>query len=175
MTRGLPDAILRFLWKAEPLGWSIVERPSSMDRRIRAANAIPPFWNCHFMESSMANAVECPEGLRIGDIEDVPLRAKDFLKALRALGARVGAFEGHPHPTTLPRRQTYVAYLSCELKPWIDLFGEPQDVSSHYDLLTHLPFQAWQQPFVDGVVTCVGHLFERAPGRYWVTVARVLV
>jgi hypothetical protein len=127
------------------------------------------------MESAMANAVECLGGLPIGDAEDVPLRAKDFVKFLRALGARVEAFQAHFRPASLPRRQTYVAFLSCELKPWIDLFGEPQDISSHYDLLTHLSFQSWQQPFVDGVVTCVGHLFERAPGRQWVTVARVLV
>lgn len=100
---------------------------------------------------------------------------KDFLRILRALGARMGRIHGGFHPSSLPQRQTHVAFLSCALETWIERFGEPQEVSSHYDLLTHVPFQAWQQPFVDGAATCVGHLFERAPGHYWVTVARVLV
>ncbi len=78
-------------------------------------------------------------------------------------------------PTRLPRRRTFSAFLSCPLQTWTEWFGEPQEVSSHYDLLTHVPFQAWQQPFADGVATCMGHLFERSAGRNWVILARVLV
>lgn len=119
----------------------------------------------------MANVAEFAVELELNVTEERPRRTRaGFLKLLQALGAKVGRLYG-----TTSRHRQYVACLSCEWETWIEILGEPQDVSDHYDLLTHFPFQAWQQPVGDGVVMCVGHLFERAPGRRWVTLARVLL
>jgi len=100
---------------------------------------------------------------------------EDFLAALQTLGAKVGPLYRPAASGKIPRRRAYMAFLSCDLETWVRALGEPCEVSQHYDLLTHFPFQAWQQPCADGAVTCVGHLFERAPGRRWVTVARIIL
>jgi len=100
-----------------------------------------------------------------------PTRA--FIKKLQSLGARVERFVTPSDHSGAFRPHLYAAFLSCDLETWIKTFGEPENVSEHYDLLTHVPFQAWQQPLFGDTVTCVGHLFERAPGRRWVTVSRV--
>jgi hypothetical protein len=119
----------------------------------------------------MANVAEFAVELELNVTEEPPRCTRaDVLKILQALGAKVGRL----YATTSRRRQ-YVACLSCAWETWIEILGEPQDISDHYDLLAHLPFQAWDQPVGDDVVTCVGHLFERAPGRRWVTLARVLL
>jgi len=119
----------------------------------------------------MANVAEFTVELELDVPEERPCRTRaDFLKILQALGAKVGRLY-----VTTSRRRQYVACLSCAWETWSEILGEPQDISGHYDLLTHFPFQAWQQPVDDGTVTCVGHLFERAPGRRWVTLARVLL
>ena len=98
-----------------------------------------------------------------------------FLAALQAMGASVSPLLCSRRSAASSQRRPYAAFLSCELETWIEAFGQPQAVSQHYDLLTHVPFQAWQQPFDGRMATCVGHLFERHPGRRWVTLARVLI
>lgn len=98
----------------------------------------------------------------------------EFFDALRTLGAQFSPLSLNPRSRTGSGRQAYMVFVSCPRDAWVRAFGEPQQVTEHYDLLMHIPFHAWQQPSPNGPVTCTGHLFERSPGCNWVTVARVI-
>lgn len=63
--------------------------------------------------------------------------------------------------------------VSCPYEVWERFFGEPEAAVQYEDDLLAEPLQMWQQPCSDGLVECIGHLFDRPRQGRWVIVARI--
>jgi hypothetical protein len=97
----------------------------------------------------------------------------DFIQALRMLGA------GLPNASMLCEhgdpgsREIQRIFLSCPLRTWTRVFGEPESVIDHCEDVANMPLQTWEHECRDGTILCIGHLFERVPAEPWVILARV--
>ena len=94
----------------------------------------------------------------------------DFVRALRALGAKVG-LEGHPTRTTHPR--SYRVLLHCKYEDWTRMLGGTSAGTDHYDCYGRLAFQAWSHRCSDGLVLCIGRRYPRPDGKRWITVTKL--
>lgn len=97
----------------------------------------------------------------------------DFLRTLRQLGANPGVGYCQFDAETRGIRDTRHVYLRCRYHQWVQAFGELEAVSPEFDSAARATVHTWQHQCVDGLVTCIGHLFEHPAGVRWVIVARV--
>jgi hypothetical protein len=97
----------------------------------------------------------------------------DFLRILQLLGTRPANSYYDFHLETCGIREVHAVFLSCSHEVWKQAIGEPQGVVSYNHAMTNMPLQSWEHPCADGLVKCVGHLFQRSSGIPWVIVARV--
>jgi len=98
-----------------------------------------------------------------------PGSRQDFLRALELLGARLLRRGG----SSEERPRTFAAHLSCPYRTWVRVFGEPQDVEWSHNAASRVPLCVWTHEVGGGSLTCVGHLFERSPGKRWVLLTRL--
>ena len=101
----------------------------------------------------------CPAGTR-----------GDFIRALRILGARVGAKVADPE--CADQEVQFVA-IRCGANTWNQVFGEPQSVTCHNDPLLRQPFHAWRHTCTDGPLTCIGHIFTPGNGETQISLGKL--
>jgi hypothetical protein len=94
----------------------------------------------------------------------------DFLQALQLLGAE-------PNISRLQRCRSTCrimrVHVSCSRDNWIEIFGEPECVEEIVVPSTKHVLNLWKHSCSDGLVTCIGHLFEQSPGVRWIVVTRI--
>ena len=92
------------------------------------------------------------------------------LQMLRPLGGSVGV-NYYCHDTLASGvQEIQTVFVSCPLKTWVAMFGEPQQVCLHFDLPTVKWECSWEQHLPTGHVRCLGYIFERSPGVNWIIV-----
>ena len=103
----------------------------------------------------------------------VPESRRDFIGALRLLGAEFVDEYDNSRVEDSGHQVRFRAFLSCSLEAWTQVFGKPRNIGDGDDSLVRVPVRIWEHETTDGPLRCVGHLFERVPGEQWVILARV--
>jgi hypothetical protein len=98
-----------------------------------------------------------------------------LLQTLRNLGGSLGVNyccrESHGRGI----QEVQAVFVSCPRRAWIKAFGRPRHVRRHFDAAQEKWLWTWQQQIGEGVLRCVGHIFERSPGRPWMVVKQVRI
>jgi hypothetical protein len=97
----------------------------------------------------------------------------DFLRMLRDMGAKTGSSYCRFDAETSEIRDIQHVYLRCRYDQWVQVFGEPEAVSPRFDAAAGEAVHTWRHQCVDGLVTCIGHLFEQPFDVRWVIVVRM--
>ena len=94
----------------------------------------------------------------------------DLLQAFRQLGAepKISRLQSSRNAC-----QTMRVHVSCSRDTWVAVFGDPDCIEEVVVPSTNYLLHLWKHFCTDGVVTCIGHLFEQSPGVHWVVVMRV--
>lgn len=99
----------------------------------------------------------------------------DFLKALRILGT---TFPDSPRlfdPRQRKRLDMQAVFLCCSRECWEWVFGSPRNVTEHRSSHEGKAFQTWECLCADGMVMCLGHLWDAANNRPQVILARIFL
>jgi hypothetical protein len=64
-------------------------------------------------------------------------------------------------------------HVSCSYEAWVREFGEPQSLVEYRNASTGLTLSVWKQDCPVGLVTCIGHIFERSHSGRWLVLVRV--
>ncbi len=155
--------------------WESTESFSNKEEEIMIGHLSPKERN----HSSSASRAPSPPSLATRALKASGVRAtlplpppgsrEDFLCALELLGARLVPRGG----SSEERPRTWAAHLSCPYRTWVRVFGPPQDVQWSHKGGNRVPLCAWTHEYAGRSLTCVGHLFERSPGKRWVLLARL--
>ncbi|MFZ1933989.1 MAG: hypothetical protein WCB27_19120 [Thermoguttaceae bacterium] len=92
------------------------------------------------------------------------------LQMLRPLGGSIGVNYYRRDSLASGIQEIQTVFVSCPLRSWAAVFGEPQQVHLHFDLPTAQWECSWEQHLPNGLVRCVGYIFERSPGVNWIIV-----
>jgi hypothetical protein len=97
------------------------------------------------------------------------------LQMLRPLGGSVGVNYFCHDTLASSIQEIQTVFVSCAMKSWVALFGEPQAVRLHFDPPSAQWQYSWEQHLPGGLVHCLGYIFERSPGVNWVIVKQFRV
>lgn len=94
------------------------------------------------------------------------LNREEFLRALRWLGAKLGARYCRSNGAKTGVEEVQAAVLRCSRDTWKRTFGEPSNVAECHERTAACipqPRYCWEQPCTEGAVKCIGYMFERLP------------
>lgn len=111
-------------------------------------------------------------GIRGFHVAHEPGSRGDFLQAMQQLGAEPKVCRLHDDRNI--RRMVRI-HVSCSRPDWVTVFGEPEDIEEIPVAASKNVLYRWRHSCSDGLVTCIGHLFEQSPGMDWMVVMRVMV
>ncbi|MHC4404368.1 MAG: hypothetical protein ACYTG0_32335, partial [Planctomycetota bacterium] len=74
----------------------------------------------------------------------LPESRRDFIEALRLLGAELGNEHDASSLEDLGNQNRFGVLLSCPLETWTRVFGKPQNVRNGFDSFVHVPFRVWE-------------------------------
>ncbi len=97
--------------------------------------------------------------------EERPSR-EDFLLSLNRLGANLGVRYYRASEDGTGIEEVQAVALSCTRDAWVGAFGEPEEIKEYHDTMTAgflRSCHCWKQQCVEGVVKCIGRLFDRLP------------
>jgi len=101
---------------------------------------------------------------------------EDVLRTLSRLGANLGVRYCRANQDGMGIDDVQALVLSCTRDAWVGSFGEPVRVTEHHEPMTARSLRAchcWEQQCAEGVVKCIGRLFERLPDGSRVIVLQV--
>ena len=87
------------------------------------------------------------------------------LQMLRPLGGSIGVNYYRRDSLASGIQEIQTVFVSCPLRSWAAVFGEPQQVHLHFDLPTAQWECSWEQHLPNGLVRCVGYIFRTIPRR----------
>jgi hypothetical protein len=99
-----------------------------------------------------------------GNLRDISLQM------LRPLGGSVGVNYYCRDALASDIQEVQTVFVSCPLRSWVAIFGEPRRVHLHFDLPSAKWECSWEQQLPSGLVRCLGYIFERSPGVNWIIV-----
>jgi hypothetical protein len=97
------------------------------------------------------------------------------LHMLRPLGGSIGVNYYCRGADAGGIQEVQTVFVSCPLKSWVSVFGEPEGVRLHFDVTTAKWECSWDQRLTSGPVHCVGYIFERSPGVSWIIVKQLRI
>lgn len=123
-------------------------------------------------DGSFAFRVALMLGIQGLDVAHEPGSRADFLQALQQLGAEPKICRLR-HGRSV--RQAVKVHVSCSREAWTSVFGEPECIEEMPASKSEHTAYRWRHFCSDGLITCIGHLFQQSPDVAWVVVVRIMV